>query len=200
MKFTMTPLPYDVFALAPHIGSSTVEIHYGRHHRGYLEKLRRAIGDKPEGERPLEEIVRTAEGDVFNNAAQVYNHDFYWRSLRPDGGGEPHGPLRSAIEGAFRSVDAFKRELAEAANGEFGSGWAWLVLDRDGRLCVRSSSDAENPLQKGHTPLLTVDVWEHAYYLDYQNRRGEYVTAVLDHLLNWDFAVENLQKHAKSLE
>ena len=197
MKFEIQPLPYDVSALAPHIGARTVEIHYEKHHKGYMEKLRKAIEGKPEGERSLEEIVTSAEGDLFNNAAQVWNHDFYWRSLDPEGGSEPTGELRSAIESVYRSVDAFKHELADAAKGEFGSGWAWLILDRDGRLCVRSSSDAENPLEKGHTPLLTIDVWEHAYYLDYQNRRADYVQAVIDHLLNWDFAVENLQAHAK---
>ena len=194
MKFEIDPLPFPPGSLAPHIGARTVEIHYEKHHRGYLEKLRKAIEGKPEAERSLEEIVRHAEGDVFNNAAQVWNHSFYWKSLAPTGGGEPTGALRDVIEAAFRSVGEFKRALADAANGEFGSGWAWLLLDRSGRIRVTSSSDAENPLQQGHTPLLALDVWEHAYYLDYQNRRSDYVEAVLDHLLSWEFAASNLER------
>ncbi len=194
MNFAIEPLPYALAALAPHIGAETVETHYEKHHKGYLEKLRKAIEGKPEGEQSLETIVKSAEGDLFNHAAQVWNHTFYWKSLDPGGDREPAAPLRSALESAFRSIDGFKRELAEAATGEFGSGWAWLVLDRSGRLRVTSSSDAENPLHKGHTPLLTIDVWEHAYYLDYRNRRGDYVQAVLEHLLSWDFAAQNLER------
>ncbi len=193
MRFEIPALPYDFDALAPHISARTVELHYEKHHKGYGKKLAAAVEGKPEAEKSLEQLILSSDGDLFNNAAQVWNHTFYWRSLKPHGGGRPTGPLENAIVASFRSVDNAKRELAEAAKGEFGSGWAWLVLDRDGRLRVGQSSDAENPIQKGHTPLLAIDVWEHAYYLDYQNRRGDYVEAVVDHLLDWGFAASNLE-------
>ena len=193
MSFEIPALPYAYDALAPHISARTVELHYEKHHKGYGAKLRKAVEGKPEAEQSLETLIRNGEGDLFNNAAQVWNHTFYWRSLSPKGGGEPGGQLRSAVESAFGSVASLKRELAEAAQGEFGSGWAWLVLDGSGRLRVGTSSDAENPLHEGHTPLLTIDVWEHAYYLDYQNRRADYVEAVIDHLLDWSFAASNLE-------
>jgi len=198
VKFELDPLPYAKDALAPHISAKTLELHYEKHHKGYLEKLRKAIEGKPEAEKGLEDLIRSADGDLFNNAAQVWNHTFYWKSMKPDGGGEPTGPLRDAIETAFRSVDRFKQHFAEAATGEFGSGWAWLVLDRTGRLRVLSSSDAENPLQNDHKPLLTLDLWEHAYYLDYQNERGKYVQGFLDHVINWDFAEANLRDGVSS--
>ncbi len=188
MKFELMPLPYAPDALAPHISARTLEIHHGKHHAGYVDKLEAAIGDSEAGKRSLEDIVVTASGDIFNLAAQVWNHDFYWNSLRPDGGGEPDGELGAAIEAAFGSAVKLKRELAEAANGEFGSGWAWLSLNGDRKLEVVSSSDADNPLRRGHYPLLTIDVWEHAYYLDYQNERARYTESVLDHLVNWEFA------------
>jgi len=193
MTFTPPALPYDFDALAPHIGAQTVELHFEKHHKGYARKLDAALEGKPEAERSLEDLILGSDGDVFNNAAQIWNHTFYWRSLSPKGGGDPAGPLKSAAESAFGSSDALKRELAEAAVGEFGSGWAWLVLDKDGRLRVGQSSDADNPLRKHHSPLLAIDVWEHAYYLDYQNRRAEYVEAVIDHLLDWSFAASNLE-------
>jgi Fe-Mn family superoxide dismutase len=198
MPFEVPALPYAYDALAPHISARTVELHYEKHHKGYARKLNDALEGKPEAEKSLEELIATTEGDVFNNAAQVWNHTFYWRSLNPEGGGSPTGKLKEAIESAsaFRGVDEMKRQLAEAAKGEFGSGWAWLVLDKDGRLRVGQSSDAENPLQRNHTPLLAIDVWEHAYYLDYQNRRAEYVEAVIDHLLDWGFAASNLEMAA----
>jgi Fe-Mn family superoxide dismutase len=193
VKFEIPKLPYAVDALAPHVSARTVEIHYEKHHKGYLEKLRRQIEGKPEADRALEDLIRTSEGGVFNNAAQVWNHTFYWRSMTPDGGGRPSGAIRDALEAGFGSFEDFKQRFGEAANGEFGSGWAWLVLAPSGRLQVISSSDAENPLQTGHTPLLTLDVWEHAYYLDYQNERARYVEGFLDHLANWKFAAENLE-------
>jgi Fe-Mn family superoxide dismutase len=189
---TLPPLPYPKDALAPYLGSQTLEIHYEKHHRGYLEKLRKAVGGKPEEHKSLEDLIRTAEGDLFNNAAQVWNHDFYRRSMRPKGGGEPPPALRDALVEPFGSVERFRRRFAEAATGEFGSGWAWLVRDSRGSLRVQSSSDADNPLRKGYKPLLTLDVWEHAYYLDYQNDRSRYVENFLEHLVNWDFVVENL--------
>ncbi len=200
MKFEIPPLPYAKDALEPHISARTLEFHYEKHHKGYLDKLRKAIEDKPEAEKSLEEIIRTSEGSTFNFAAQVWNHSFYWKSLRPGGGGAPtDGELARAVESSFGSYDDFAKRLAEAAKGEFGSGWAWLVMDGQGRLRVTSSSDAENPIQSGRqVPLLTVDVWEHAYYLDYQNERGKYVQGVIDHLLNWDFALENWKKARKA--
>lgn len=194
MEFKLEPLPYDLDALAPHISERTLHYHYEKHHRGYLNKLEEAIGDRPEAKKSLENLIIETEGDVFNFAAQVWNHSFYWRSLKPDGGKRPGGALDEAIQSAFGSFDRFKRDFAEAANGEFGSGWAWLVQGTAGRLGVINSSDAENPLKGRQTPLLCIDVWEHAYYLDYQNERAKYVQAVIEHLLDWDFAEQNLRQ------
>jgi Fe-Mn family superoxide dismutase len=193
MKFEIPPLPYSRDALAPHIGGETVEFHYEKHHKGYLERLRKLIEGKPEADASLEDLIRTEQGDVFDNAAQVWNHTFYWMSMTPAGGGDPSSDLLERLARSFGSIDAFRREFAEAANGEFGSGWAWLVRDGHGRLSVRKSSDAENPLQRGLQPLLTIDVWEHAYYLDYRNERARYVDAFVDHLINWDFVASNLE-------
>jgi superoxide dismutase, Fe-Mn family len=192
MEFRIDPLPYPEDALEPVISARTLGLHYGKHHQGYLDNLRKAIEGRPEADRSLEELVRTTEGSVFNDAAQVWNHSFYWNSLKPDGGGKPSQELIDVIEPAFGSFDDMKRELAEAANSEFGSGWAWLVRDPYGRLSVEKTTDAENPLRDDLVPILTIDVWEHAYYLDYQNDRGAYVQGVIDHLLNWDFAAHNL--------
>lgn len=192
MRFEIPPLPYPKDALAPHISARTVDIHYEKHHKGYLRKLKDAIEGKPLAEKSLEEIVVAAEDPhVFNVAAQVWNHTFYWSSLAPDAPREPSGPLAEAVDREFRSLEKLRRQLAEAANGEFGSGWAWLLKDREGRLRVTSSSDADNPVRSSLTPLLTIDVWEHAYYLDYQNERTRYVKAVVEELLNWGFAEEN---------
>jgi Fe-Mn family superoxide dismutase len=193
MKFELPTLPYDKSALAPHISARTLELHYEKHHRGYLTKLEKAIGGKPEAEKSLHEIIRTTEGTVFNLAAQVWNHTFYWDSMKPGGGGRPAGPLLAAIERDFGGFDRFAKQFAEAARGEFGSGWAWLVLGPQ-KLRVIATHDAENPLQTNALPLLTIDVWEHAYYLDYQNERDRYVQAVLDHLLNWSFAEQNFAR------
>jgi Fe-Mn family superoxide dismutase len=192
MKFELAPLPYPKQALEPHLGAETLELHYEKHHKGYMAKLEKAIQGEPEASRSLEDLIRTATGDLFNNAAQVWNHDFYWMSLDPNGGGEPQEDLASVIDASFGSVDRFREAFREAANGEFGSGWAWLVKHPDGALEVRNSSDAENPLQRGLVPLLTLDVWEHAYYVDYRNERARYVDAFLDHLLNWSFVAANL--------
>jgi Fe-Mn family superoxide dismutase len=193
MKFVLEDLPYAKDALEPYISARTLEYHYEKHHRGYLEKLGKAIADKPIAQRSLEEIIVQAEGSVFNNAAQVWNHNFYWKSMRPGGGGDPPQRLAEAIRQSFGGIAELKQALAQVASGEFGSGWAWLILDRGGKLGVVSTTDAENPLRSESKPLLTIDVWEHAYYLDYQNERDKYVEAVLDHLLNWDFAVRNLE-------
>lgn len=192
VRFEIPPLPYPKNALEPHIGAETLDLHYEKHHKGYLAKLRKAIEGTPDAEQSLAALVRKSSGDVFNNAAQVWNHDFYWLSLKPGGGGAPSGELLEVIEGSFGSLGDFRTAFAEAANGEFGSGWAWLVKDASGALAVVHSSDAENPLQRDLVPLLTLDVWEHAYYLDYRNERARYVDAFLDHLLNWDFVANNL--------
>ena len=187
------PLPYAKDALEPFLSARTLEFHYEKHHKGYLKKLMKIVAGKPEERMTLEELIRSSDGDLFNNAAQVWNHNFYWRSMRPGGGGKPEGQVRELIQQAFGTVDDFKRELGAAAEGEFGSGWAWLVKDSYGRLRVQKSDDAENPLQHGFVPLLTIDVWEHAYYLDYQNERDRYVKGFLEDGINWDFIEENLR-------
>jgi Fe-Mn family superoxide dismutase len=192
MKFEIPQLPYPKDALAPHITEQTVELHYEKHHKGYLRKLKDAIEGTPLAEQSLEDIIcATGDPHVFNVAAQVWNHTFYWNSLSPEGHSEPTGALADAVDRDFGSLEALQRRLADAANGEFGSGWAWLLKNRDGRLKVTSSSDADNPVRSGSKPLLTIDVWEHAYYLDYQNERNRYVDAVIEELLNWRFAEKN---------
>ena len=192
MKIHVPSLPYPKDALAPTLGPRTLELHYEKHHKGYLAKVQKMLEGKPEADGELEDLIRTADGALFDNAAQVWNHTFYWRSMRPHGGGQPEPALRDVLESAFGSVDEFRRRFAEAANGEFGSGWAWLVKDKYGRLRVQSSTDAQNPIREGFVPLLTCDVWEHAYYLDYQNERSRYVEGFLDRLVNWEFVAENL--------
>jgi superoxide dismutase, Fe-Mn family len=192
MTFEIPPLPYPKNALAPLIGAETVDLHYEKHHKGYLEKLEKLVRGKPESDQSLEDLIRASRGEVFNNAAQIWNHNFYWLSMQPDGGGEPAGELATRIEQSFGSYIEFRARFAEAAIGELGSGWAWLVKGVDDRLLVCKSDDAENPLQRDLVPLLTIDVWEHAYYLDYRNERARYVNAFLDHLLNWDFVATNL--------
>jgi len=191
MEFKMKKLPYDYDALEPHISARTLKFHYDKHHAGYMKKLEAAIGDTPQAEHSLERIVVESSGGVFNLAAQVLNLDFYWSSLSPDGGGEPTGELATAIDDAFGSLDNLRGLLKEAASGHFGSGWAWLVASESGELQVTSTHDADNPLRYKQTPLLTIDVWEHAYYLDVQNDRGEYLDRVLHKLLNWQFAADN---------
>lgn len=193
MKFELPPLPYASDALQPHLSERTLEFHYGKHHQSYLKKLRSAIEGTADEQKSLEQIIRTCGGSIFNNAAQVWNHTFYWNSMSPDGGGKPAGSMAELIERDFRSLAHFKERFSEAATANFGSGWTWLVQrPDDGRLDVINSSDAENPLPHGLRPLLTLDVWEHAYYLDYQNDRARYVQAFVDELINWDFASANL--------
>lgn len=192
MDFTLEPLPFAEDALEPHIGSRTVNIHYHKHHKGYLDKLDKALENDERRAMTLEQIIRTSQGHIFNCAAQVWNHSFYWKSIAPGSSTEPGGSLRDQIERDFGSVAALKKELHAVAAGAFGSGWGWLVFDRDkNNLQVMSTSDAGNPLSDSCIPLLTIDVWEHAYYLDYQNDRGKYLQAVLDHLINWEFAEDN---------
>ena len=192
----LPPLPWADTALAPVISANTIGFHYGKHHQGYVTNLNKLTGGTPFADQSLEQIVRATAGKVdqaaiFNNAAQVWNHTFYWQSLRPNGGGEPPAALKAKLEASFGSVDACREELSKAATSQFGSGWAWLVADGDA-LKVVKTGNAETPLTSGMKPLLTIDVWEHAYYLDYQNRRADYVAAVLDKLVNWEFALANL--------
>jgi Fe-Mn family superoxide dismutase len=192
---SLPPLPYAENALDPVISANTLSFHYGKHHKAYVDNLNKLISGTELADSSLEEIIAATAGNadkagIFNNAAQVWNHTFYWNSLSPSGGGEPPSHLREKIDSSFGSMDACKKELATAATTQFGSGWAWLVQDGD-KLKVVKTGNADSPLTKGMTPLLTIDVWEHAYYLDYQNRRPDYVNAVLDKLINWDFAVRN---------
>jgi Fe-Mn family superoxide dismutase len=191
----LPPLPYGDNALDPVISANTLGFHYGKHHKTYVDNLNKLITGTELVDLSLEEVITATAGKadkvgVFNNAAQVWNHTFYWSSLSPNGGGEPPAALRQKIEASFGSVDACKKELATAATTQFGSGWAWLVKDGD-KLQVTKTGNADLPLTKGLKPLLTIDVWEHAYYLDYQNRRVDYVNAVLDKLINWGFAADN---------
>ena len=193
----LLPLPYAQNALEPVISANTISFHYGKHHKGYVDKLNKSIAGTEFADLTLEEIIAKTAGKsdkaaIFNNAAQAWNHAFYWRSLSPKGGGNPSAALKQKIEAAFGSVDACKKELAMAATAQFGSGWVWLAMDGDNIKAV-STANAKLPLTKGLKPLVTIDVWEHAYYLDYQNRRLDYVHAVVDKLINWDFAAENLK-------
>ena len=196
--YVLPPLPYAQNALEPVISANTISFHYGKHHKGYVDNLNKLVVGTEFAGMPLEKIINATAGKadkaaIFNNASQAWNHTFYWNSLTPNGGGEPPAALKTKIEASFGSVDACKKELASAATTQFGSGWAWLVLDGD-KLKVIKTSNADSPLTKGMKPLLTIDVWEHAYYLDYQNRRADYVNAVLDKLINWRFAADNLEK------
>jgi Fe-Mn family superoxide dismutase len=193
MARELPPLPYPKNALEPYVSGLTVDVHYERHHRGYLERLEELTAGTSDANASLEELIRRASGEVLHNAAQVWNHTFYWRSLMPNSVKEPGPGLGAAIEQSFRSVGALRWQLAAAANGVFGSGYAWLVADTTGRLRVLESANADNPLRDGLVPLLAIDVWEHAYYLDRRNRRSDYVAGVIDHLLNWDFAEQNFR-------
>jgi Fe-Mn family superoxide dismutase len=188
-------LPYADTALDPVITANTIGFHYGKHHKGYLDNLNKLVVGTEYADLSLEQIIaktagRAEKAAIFNNAAQIWNHTFYWNSMKPKGGGEPPAALKKKIEASFGSVDACKKELANAATSQFGSGWAWLVLDGE-KLKVVKTANAETPLTTGVKPLLTVDVWEHAYYLDYQNRRADYVNMVINKLINWEFALQN---------
>jgi Fe-Mn family superoxide dismutase len=191
-------LPYADNALEPVISANTISFHYGKHHKAYVDNLNKLIAGTDLADMTLEKIVASVAGKadktaIFNNAAQTWNHTFYWKSMQPKGGGEPPAALKKKIEESFGSMDAFKKELANAAVTQFGSGWAWLVKDQD-KLTVIKTGNADTPIAQGKIPLLTIDVWEHAYYLDYQNRRADYVNAVIDKLINWNFAADNLGK------
>ncbi len=195
-QFVLAPLPYANNALEPVISANTLSFHYAKHHNTYVTNLNNLVAGTELAGQSLEQIIRATAGQtdkasIFNNAAQVWNHMFYWLSLKPNGGGEPPAALKQKIEAAFGSVDACKKALATAAVTQFGSGWAWLVLDGD-KVSIAKTSNADSPLTKNIRPLLTIDVWEHAYYLDYQNRRPDYVNTILEKLINWDFAAANL--------
>ncbi|MBU4230201.1 MAG: superoxide dismutase [Desulfurivibrionaceae bacterium] len=188
-------LPYADNALDPVISANTIGFHYGKHHKGYVENLNKLVAGTEFANLTLEQIIAQTAGKadksaIFNNAAQTWNHTFYWHSLKPKGGGEPPAVLKKKIEISFGTLDACKKELATAAMAQFGSGWVWLVLNGD-TLEVTKTANAEVPMTAGLKPLLTIDVWEHAYYLDYQNRRADYVSAILDKLINWEFALQN---------
>jgi Fe-Mn family superoxide dismutase len=194
MPFSLPPLPYDKNALAPHISAETLDYHHGKHHQAYVTNLNKLLEGKPEANKSLEEIILSSEGGVFNNAAQIWNHTFYWHSMKPNGGGQPSGDLADAIKRDFGSVDEFSKKFGEAATTQFGSGWAWLVLGKDKKLSVTKTSNADLPLKHGEKALLTIDVWEHAYYIDFRNARPKYIETFVKSLVNWDFALENLKK------
>ena len=191
MSIELPALPYARSALEPHISSETLDFHYGKHHQTYVDNLNQMIPGTEFADADLEAIVKKAQGGMFNNAAQVWNHTFYWNSLSPNGGGEPKGKLGEAIAKAFGSFATFKEEFTKAAIGTFGSGWAWLVQRTDGTLAIVSTSNAATPITGSDKPLLTCDVWEHAYYIDYRNARAKYVEAFWN-LANWDFAAKNM--------
>ena len=196
--FELPALPYPKNGLVPYLSARTVDFHYGKHHLGYVNNTNNLVKGSPYGALSLEEIIKRSAGfpeerAIFNNAAQAWNHAFYWQGMKPNGGGSPTGELAAKLSQAFGSVQGFKEILLKEAGSLFGSGWAWLVKDGQS-LKVVQTSNADTPLAHGQTPLLTVDVWEHAYYLDYQNRRKDYLDAFLAHLVNWDFVAENLAK------
>ncbi|WP_240097089.1 superoxide dismutase [Thermomonas flagellata] len=192
MAIELPPLPYDRTALEPHISAETLDYHYGKHHKAYVDNLNKLIEGTEYADTPLEEIVRTSQGAVFNNAAQVWNHTFYWHCLSPSGGGRPGGRLAEAIDAAFGSFEKFQEDFTKTAIGTFGSGWGWLVQRPDGRLALASTSNAGTPLTGEDTPLLTCDVWEHAYYIDYRNLRPKYLEAFWK-LVNWDFVAAQMR-------
>lgn len=191
MAFELPALPYDQNALEPHISAETLEFHYGKHHKSYVDKLNGMLAGTELESASLEDVIRQSEGGVFNNAAQIWNDSFYWECLSPNGGGEPTGALADAINNTFGSFAAFKEEFSAAAAGNFGSGWTWLVQNADGSVAISNTSNAGCPLTDDVTPLLTVDVWEHAYYIDYRNARPKYLEAFWN-LVNWDFVSSNM--------
>ncbi|GGD12688.1 superoxide dismutase [Pyruvatibacter mobilis] len=192
MSFALPDLPYAHDALEPHMSKSTFEFHHDKHHQKYVDTLNDLIKGTDNEGKSLEDIIKSSEGKLFNQAAQVWNHTFFWNSMTPNGGGKPTGAVAEAIDRDFGSYDKFAEEFSSVAAGEFGSGWAWLVADDAGKLSVISTHDADTPLAHGKKAIITLDVWEHAYYLDYQNKRPDYIKTFLDKLVNWDFANENL--------
>jgi superoxide dismutase, Fe-Mn family len=197
MAFELPPLPYPKDALEPHTSARTLEFHHDKHHQAYVTNLNNLVKDTPFANQKLEEVIKATAKDesktgIFNNAAQVWNHTFFWNCMKPQGGGKPTGDIAQAIEKSFGGLDKFKEEFKTAAVTQFGSGWAWIVRDGD-KLKITKTPNAVNPLSQGQVAVLTVDVWEHAYYLDYQNRRPDFVQTFLDNLINWDFATQNLK-------
>ncbi|NPD26669.1 superoxide dismutase [Corallococcus sp. AB004] len=192
MPFTLPDLPYKKDALAPHMSQETLEFHHDKHHAAYVNKLNELTAGKPEASKSLEEVILSSDGPVFNNAAQVWNHTFFWNCMKPAGGGKPTGDIAAAIDRDFGSYDEFKKQFTEAAITQFGSGWAWLVKDGN-KLSIMKTSNADLPLKHGKKALLTIDVWEHAYYIDFRNLRPKFIETFLNSLVNWDFVNENLK-------
>ncbi|QFU01674.1 Superoxide dismutase [Fe] [Halomonas sp. THAF5a] len=190
MAFELPALPYDKNALEPHISAETLEYHYGKHHQTYVNKLNELTEGTAEADKSLEEIIQSSSGGLFNQAAQVWNHTFYWHCLSPNGGGEPTGALAEAINAKFGSFEKFKETFNAQAAANFGSGWTWLIKTDDGGVDIVNTSNADTPIAHGQTPLLTIDVWEHAYYIDYRNARPKYLENVWN-VLNWDFVAQN---------
>ncbi|MFG6160458.1 superoxide dismutase [Halomonas sp. 1390] len=190
MAFELPALPYDKNALEPHISAETLEYHYGKHHQTYVNKLNELTDGTADADKSLEEIIQSSSGGLFNQAAQVWNHTFYWHCLSPNGGGEPTGALAEAINAKFGSFEKFKETFNAQAAGNFGSGWTWLIKTDDGGVDIVNTSNADTPIAHGQTPLLTIDVWEHAYYIDYRNARPKYLENVWS-VLNWDFVAQN---------
>jgi len=201
MTIQLPPLPYAETALEPHLSSKTLGFHYGKHHQGYVTNLNKLIENTELNDKSLESIImdsvgNTAKAGIFNNAAQVWNHTFYWNSMKPQGGGRPHGDLWDHLVRDFGSFETFCEDFKQAGATQFGSGWAWLVMNKDGRLEIMKTSNADLPMAYGKKAILTCDVWEHAYYLDYQNRRPDYLGVFLESLVNWDFAEANYEAAA----
>ena len=192
MAFTLPALPYSKSALAHNISEETLDFHYGKHHQAYVNNLNILVQNTDLADKTLEELIKTQSGSIFNNAAQVWNHTFYWHSMAPKAGGRPHGKVLELINSSFGSFEVFKDQFSKAAAGQFGSGWAWLSQNKDGKLLVETTSNALCPMNTGHKAILTCDVWEHAYYIDYRNARPQYIEAWWN-LVNWDFANENLR-------
>jgi len=193
MAFTLPPLPYDKNALAPHMSAETFDYHHGKHHKAYVDNLNKMVEGKPEATKSLEEIIKSSEGPMFNNSAQIWNHTFFWSCLKPAGGGLPTGDLAQAINRDFGSYEKFAEAFTTAATTQFGSGWAWLVVE-GGKLAVTKTANADLPMKHGQKALLTLDVWEHAYYIDHRNARPKFIETFLKNLVNWEFATENLKK------
>ena len=192
MSFELPPLPYAKDALAPHMSQETLEYHHGKHHAGYVAKLNAAIEGTDWAGKSLEDIIKGSDGGLFNNAAQVWNHTFFWNCMSPKGGGEPSGDLADAIKRSFGSYGDFKAKFSTACAGQFGSGWGWLIKSGDA-LEIVTTSNADTPLKHGKQALLTIDVWEHAYYIDYRNDRAKFIATIMDSLVNWNFVASNLK-------
>jgi superoxide dismutase, Fe-Mn family len=191
MAFELPSLPYAQDALAPHISAETLEYHHGKHHKTYVDNLNKAVAGTPDENAALEDIIMKADGGLFNNAAQTWNHTFFWNSLSPNCGGQPSGAVADRINADLGGYDNFRSQITEAGLTQFGSGWAWLV-DEGGKLAVMKTPNADLPMKHGAKALWTIDVWEHAYYIDYRNARAKFIDVVLDNLINWDFVNENL--------